>query len=243
MLWGQVKVLLPSFMGYWFALCVLACCVWYGFTRAYRQFAFKWQVPVLFATAVSFYMCVNTVTALYQNSLLQSHQQAMAPASAAKNVAQADPGTQLKQNFLNTVEKMIQNPGSITPEAKKKLFTEHAALFKDKNTRGIFQKAVSDVYHCERVFWEDAFASFKAKQVVKSDSRKECETASGAFFNREKLLPGETVKQKEATIASFAARKRVPASDGKQIEVNEAMLRDAVEGQNKNLDTIKKIFE
>ena len=267
MLWTQMRILIPSFVGFWAFLACLGVGAWYGFTRIYTTYAFKWHGPVIAATVVSVFMGTSTFLTVYQNTVINAYQQklnqdaqaaqqqqtqqqeALARQQAATQQQQAqaqqpvDPALQLKANFLATVESLVQNPTAINTENKKKLFTEYATLFPKKSDREAAGKAVSKVYNCQRLFWEDAMASYKAHQVVKSDARKECETMAGTFFNREKLLPDEVIKSNEATISVFAERKRIPAADGKSsVEVNETMLRNALDAQVKATDAIKKIF-
>jgi hypothetical protein len=250
MIWAQIKLLLPSVFVHWVLLVAVATGAWYAWTRVYKHH-FKWQGPVIVATLVAVYSFTNTVFGLYQNGVLvafQQNVQAQLQQAARQQQAQqqgpTDPVLQMKSQFLRNVEALVQNPQAITDENKKKLFNDFGKLFPSKKDKELAKKAVAQVYDCQKYFWEDAMSSFKAKQAVKSDARKDCEKMSGNFFNREKLLPAEVVKNNDETIAGFAARKRVPASDGKStVEVSENMLRDALESQARATENVRKIFE
>jgi hypothetical protein len=247
MFWAQMKVLLPSFFGYWVFMVVLASATWYGWTKIYTNVHFKWHAPVLVATTAAFYLMASTLIGFYQNNALFAYQQKMQATQQAaaqqQKDANVDPATKAKGDFLKIVEQLMGAPDQITPENKQKLFTQYASLFPNGNTdRQIYEKEILAVYNCQRYFWEDAMASYKAKKTVKSDSRKECETLPGQFFNREKLVTAETAKANDQTISRLSAHKRLPASDGKEVEVNEKMLRNALDAQVKAIDAIKKIF-
>ncbi|MDZ4675918.1 MAG: hypothetical protein SGI74_00270 [Oligoflexia bacterium] len=250
-MWEQFKILLPSIVGHWVVLVVLATGGWFLFTKFYKHFAFKWELPVLVATVVHLFMTANLFVNLYQNGVMFAYQQAVQQAQAqARNQQQpqqqqnVDPATQMKANFLTSVESLVQDPAQINDENKAKLFGAFKELFADKKARAEYAKSISDVYQCQLHFWEDALASFNAKQPTKSDARKGCEKKSGAFFGREKLITLESSKNNDQTIAELAARtKRVPASDGKQVEVTEGMVREALDAQIKATYNLKKIFE
>lgn len=246
MLWTQFKILFPSFAGHWVLTVALAMLAWYGWTRVYRQFTFRWEGPMMIGTALSIYVSAGQLFGLYGSALVQTFIAQNTPQSqqGAQQSAPMDPMLQLKVGFIEKVRDMIQNPNKITPESKKELFASSAKLFPNgKKDQDLYAKSIQEVYSCQRLFWEDALASFKAKQPIKSDERTQCEARAGTFFNREKLVPTEDVKAREETLAAVAARKRMPASDGKTVELNEQMLRDAMDAQARALTTIQKIFE
>ncbi len=249
MIWAQMKVLLPTFLGYWVFMVILASATWYGWTKIYTQYQFKWEAPVIVATATVFYMMASTVIGYYQNNALLGYQQQVQAAKqqggqqAQGQGAPVDPALKAKSDFLKIVEQFIAAPDQITPENKQKFFQQFSGLFPNGAAdKKRYEKEILSVYDCQRFFWEDAVASYKSKTAIKSDARKECETASGAFYNREKLVPAESAKANDDTIKNLAAHKRLPASDGKELEVNEKMLNTTLEAQVKAVSAIKKIF-
>lgn len=244
MLWTQIKLLLPSFAGYWIFLICLASLTWYVWTRVYTHWVFRWQGPFLVATVFSFSVWGHTLLNMYQNGVLATFQQNVQAAAQQANQKPVDVALQMKDQFLKNVEYLIQNPDQITPENKKKLFDGFAQLFpKGRTDREMAAGQIEGVYKCQRYFWEDALATYKAKKVVKSDATEECGTLSGTFFNRPKLVSQDAVKANDETLANLAKHKRLPTSDGKDVEVTEKMLRDAVENQIKAAQAARRIFE
>jgi hypothetical protein len=250
MLWEQFQVLWPSIAGHWVFLTFLATFGWYGFTRFHKNYLFKWQGPVIAATVVHFFMTANLFINIYQSNALYAHQQIIQKNNQeqqAQNQPQnnnVDPATQMKADFLVTLDRLMQNPAQINAENKQKLFTAFKELFPDRNARDDYAKHIGEAYQCQLHFWQDALASYKAKKPIKSAERKACEKKPGGFFNREKLLTDETIQNNDQTVAELAAHnKRVPASDGKEIVVTEAMVHQALESQIQAVANLKKIFE
>jgi hypothetical protein len=159
--------------------------------------------------------------------------------------APVDPKVQMKIDFLKNVEALITSPDQINDENKKKLFSVFGSLFpKGEADKKTFAQNISAAYECQLHFWEDALASYRQKKTIKSDIRKTCEAQSGAFFERERLISVEASKSNEKTLEEIATRKkRVPAADGKEVEITETMLKDALDSQVKNLYNIKRIFD
>lgn len=245
MFWSNLRVLFPSFIGYFVVMGVVCSAAWYAWTRVYTNYVFRWEGPVICAACATMFMMANTMTGIAQNNAMYLHQQKMqAQAQQAQpGQPQVDPALQAKSDFLKIVESLISNPDQITPDIKKKLFAQYGNLFPNgKKDMKVYETAVSQVYSCQRYFWEDALASFKSHKAVVSESRKACEKMPGTFFNRDKLVPVETAKSNDDTVAKLAQHKRLPASDGKEVEVTEDMLRNALDAQVKALDAIKKVF-
>ncbi|MCC6276715.1 MAG: hypothetical protein IT289_02225 [Oligoflexia bacterium] len=245
-----LTALAPTFIAQWLFLVALACGAWFAWTVMYPKYQFKLGAPLLIASTLAIYSIGNTVVSLYQNYRLgtvraESEMAANSQQGAQGAQAPVDPVVQLKADFLKNLEALVRNPDQITDENKKKLFGAFGKLFPSgKADRQVALAAAQDAYDCQLKFWEDALASFKEKKAVKSQARKECETKSGAFFNREKLITSEAVKNNDQTIAEIAQRKkRVPAADGKEVDVTEAMLRDAVDEQVRLIYNLKKVFD
>ncbi len=250
MVWQQIQVLLTSFVGYWLGLTVMACAGWYAWTRLHPGMLFKWQAPVLVASLFSFYGIFSTTMSIYQNSRLimlqeqiRAAQTAADPKTQAQAQAQVDPVIQMKTNFLKSVEQLISNPTAITAETKNKLKTEYASLFKTDEERKNSYLTVQRFYECQRYFWEDAFAAFKSKVTVKSGDRKACEKEPGGFFQRENLMSAEIVKSNDDIILKLAERKRIPSSDGKELEVNEKMLRETLDAYAQMASAAKTLLQ
>jgi hypothetical protein len=238
-------LLWPSYLAQWVGFFAIVCGAWFFLAKSHAGFAFK--LKSAFIVATGFWLCfvTNSLVGYYQSGVLNSvmneqraQQQAQTQPTDPKNPQQ------LKSNFLADVDSLAQNPAQLTPEIKQKLWTVYGPLFPkgDEDKVAAF-KAVSLVYQCQRYFWEDAMASYKAKVIVKSDARKDCEKLSGAFFNREKLLPTEVVKRNDDLIKAFSERKRVPASDGKEIEFNESNIRQSLDAQVKATENLERIFK
>lgn len=245
MFWQPLKLLLPAYGTFWVFTFLLSAGFWYGWTQVFQKTAFKWQVPGLISAFVSLTFCSYNFLTIYNGNTLFMAQQQAQQAAQQNNKAQEnlDPALKAKADFLATVEKFLADPKSFTPDAKKNAFKNFAALFPNKEAKLAYKDAIASVYKCQRTFWEDALASYKTNKMVKSDSRKQCENMSGAFFNREKMLPEEAVKNNDKLIEDIAGHKRLPASDGKTMELTEKMVQDAVDTQVSALNMINKIFE
>lgn len=249
MVWTQFKILFPSFMFYWFMLVALATVCWWGITKVYHHFHFRWEAPAIVGTCFSFYMIGTTLVGYYQNQVVANYrdQQVAANNQTQQNQPQQklDPANQLKANFLNGLAGIVNAPEKATPEAKDKLFKEYAELFKDPAAKEEYVKNIGAVLECDKFFWEDAFASFKSGKAIRSDSRKDCENAEGKFFLREKLMMPEDLKARENTLQKLLTDKRLPASQNSNdtVVVNEKMLRDRIEAEGKKIETLKKLFK
>jgi hypothetical protein len=238
-----LQLLWPSFLVQFIGFFTIVCVGWFFLSRFQRDFRFNYKSVLVTSTGLWLVFVCNSLVGYYQSGLINS---AVADARQTQQGAEQQPVTeaQLKQSFLNDVDTLVQNPQQITPELKQKLFTAYSKLFPNgKTDLENTYKAVNSVYQCQRLFWEDAMASYKSKKAIKSDERKECEGVAGSFFNREKLLPPEVVKRNDDLIKTFSERKRLPASDGKEIEFKEAEIRQSLDAQAKAAENLKKIFE
>lgn len=238
MFWAQMKVLLPSYFGYWIFLTAFFMGAWYTWTKYVKATAFSWKFPVLASTVLTIYSMASLQLGIYQTTALSQLQQKLIAEQKAN-----DP-VQLKADFLKIVENVVATPDKITPELKQKFFTDYAKLFPNgPQDKLLYEQSVGAFFDCHKVFWEDALASFKTKKVTKSEGRLACEKLGGAFFGREKLFTMETLKNDDNMIESLASHKRLPTSDGKTIEPTEAMLQAALDVQVKSVQGVKKLFE
>ncbi len=253
MIWSHVKPLLLSYSIYWLFLVTIGSLGWFFFTRLYPRFGFRWQAPVLAASVLCLYLMGTQGMTLYHNSVVvNAYRQDMQTGNVSETSGRGtasipdakplEPLLQKRAEFLKTVEELIQNPIQLTSDKKKKVFADYGDLFKSASDKMEAAKAIADVYKCQKFFWEDALASFHAKRPIKSEARKDCETLSGAYFNRDKLLPANLVTNNDQALKSLAERKPIPGEDGKVVEVNEKMLRDALDAQAKAIDTVGKLF-
>lgn len=245
----KVWLLAPSFLVYWLVLTAASVGAWYFWTRLHRTYTFKWQSPALAAFALTFYAFATAALNIHHNGLLVGYHQAQTQAAAQAqqaaptNTQPIDPVVQLKNEFLRAIEQLANDPSQITEENLKKFDAAFAPLFKTDADRAKVYGSVKKYYDCQRYFWEDAMASYKAKTIVKSDSRKDCEKEDGTFFEREKLFTADMIKSNETAISNMAARKRVPASDGKDIELTEEMIRQSLDTQVGLSKAVRKLLE
>jgi len=254
-MWLQYKVLLPSFVFHWFALTALAVAAWYFWTMLYKNYRFNWKAPFLVATTFWGYLVLTSSVTMYQNGQLYAVQQQMAQAQQAMAQGQPgqssqsstlpdDPVLRMKAEFLKSVEQVIRNPDSATPDYKKKVFADFKDLIpKEKSARVVFSKPVLDLISCQRTFWEDAMASYKAKKVVKSEDLTACEKESGSFFGRQTLLPPEAVKHNDEMLEKISKHEPITGPDGKSVELKEDMLRDAYDSEAKAYKAVKTFLE
>lgn len=246
MFWTQVKILVPSFILHSAFLIILSTIIWYGFTRVHKKLPFRWEAPFLFGLFVGLFFALNTSMNLYQNQVIVefqrvSQQQSTEPVKTSSN-KKIDPALQMKIDFLQAVNAMIQDPQTITEDNKKQLFSRFNSLFPNKNKeRKEFERQIASVYKCQRFFWEDAMTTFKAKKVIKSDDRKSCEEMKGSFFGRKLLIPEQTQKANSQILNQLSNGKRVPASGGKDID--EARMREFLDIQVRAVNNIKRIFD
>jgi hypothetical protein len=264
-MWLQFKTLMPSFVVYWFALSALALGAWYYWTRIYPNFKFGWKAPLLVASTFWAYTTLTSAVAIYQNGEIYAVQQQMKAQSQAQgqpgqppppgqpgqpgqaqqsSVAPEDPMMKMKGEFLKSVEMVIRNPETNTPEFKKKVFADFKDLIpKDKAARAEFAKPLLNLINCQRYFWEDALASYKSKKVIKSESRVACENLDGAFFGRKTLVPPEGIARNEEMLNKFAKHEQVPGPDGKPVDVKEDLLREAYDAESRAHSNVKALLE
>src|SRR5438552_3825579 len=133
MVWTQLKLLLPSYVGYWVFMMAILTTAHFVISRNFPRIPFKWMVPVTVSTAIVAIMVANTVlstvqgVAIYQYQQNQKTQTAAATADTAKPVG--DAGTQMKAEFLKTVEQIASNPDQLTDDVKGKIFAHFGSLF------------------------------------------------------------------------------------------------------------------
>ncbi|MBK9293530.1 MAG: hypothetical protein IPM57_03660 [Oligoflexia bacterium] len=241
------KLFWPSYAVFWVISIALATGAWFLLTKIYSNIKFKIWAPPLVATFFTVMLYASNFLSIYQSQILYSNQQAaqkgqQQQAAAPGQQQELDPETQMKADFLAKIEKIVFS-GKLDKNEKTKLFKEYAKLFKKPADKKIFHEAINKVYSCQRVLWEDALASFKAKTAIKSDTRVACEKLGGEFFMREKLFTPEAIKNQDELISNIAARKRVPASDGKEQELNEDMIRQGIDAQSNALYILSQLFE
>ena len=243
-MWEPLKLLIPAYGIFWISTVCLAAGFWFAWIKIQKtKIAFNWQTPVLFATFFSLVFCGYNFMTIYNGNTLYTASNAKAQNQQQTAQQPMDPVLKMKADFLAQIEGAIQNPKLITKEFKTKLFKDFSKLFSNKDAKQSYKKAISEVYGCQKVFWEDALAAYKTKHTVKSDSRKECENLNGEFFNRPKMIPEETAKVNDKLMEQIASNQRLPASDGKTVELSEKMVQSALEAQRLALEAVNSIFE
>jgi hypothetical protein len=237
---NAISLLWTSFAVSWVVLCALCLVTYFVWTRFYPAYTFKWQGPVLVATFFSFFSTHNTLLNIYQNGTIAGYQQAVA---AAQQQAQGQQNLSPKERLLKDLEAVANSQGPVSKELKAQFETIYKDMFKSEKDKKAAYGDILAFYDCQKYFWEDALSAFNSQKTVKSDARKECETKAGGFFEREKLFTAEMVKNNDNTIALFASRKRIPASDGKEMEVNEKMLRQTLDAQSKAVANLQALLK
>src|SRR5258708_188992 len=98
MVWTQLKLLWPSFAGYWVFLAAVLTVSHYVISRNFPRLPFKWTVPVTVSTAIVAIMVGNTVLNTVQGVAVYQYQQNQKSQAAGADAGKptADGGNQLK---------------------------------------------------------------------------------------------------------------------------------------------------
>ena len=165
--------------------------------------------------------------------------QAMAQASAPQVVPITDRSPeQLKKDFMTAVDTILDDANLLNMENKISLFTRYAALFPNGAPDRIgFGKQLLKAYNCQRRFYQDALSALKTKKPVRSAGLANCEAESGAFFNREKLIPGELAKSNGELIEKLAKGKPVQGLP------DEATLMNSIGQIQQRIENLVKLFQ
>lgn len=235
MLFQQLKAIAPSAIGHMAITLGLAAALWF-FLR--KQFGEKIRLSTALTVAafLSVYHSAGLVVNLIQARALMATE-APAVGSPGGSIALPTDPTELKSSFLRTIEAVVAEPVELPSSARETLFRDYAALFPaGKADRDRYGSAVIDAYECQRVFFEDALSSKKAKKPVKSPARAACETQSGVFFNREFLIPAEVAANNSKLISEIIGNSKDPLAQ-------ESAINAELERQNKRIAVLKSLFQ
>ena len=154
----------------------------------------------------------------------------------------AEETLKLKNEFLTNLEKFMAQPEQITPQARNELFNRYAALWPQPQADlGTYFNNIAKFYDCQQAFYEDALQAMKTKKVAMSDKRKECYDADGSFFNRAKMIP-ETQAKADSEVVELLAHGKKIMKDGKEVPVNEDLIKRNIASQQKNKEVLRALF-
>lgn len=155
---------------------------------------------------------------------------------------QQNEALQLKAQFMQELDLLVGNPTKITKETKSALFKKFQTLFPNgEKDRNIYLQNLLNLLECNEAYFADALEAFKSKKNQKSEKRKTCQQQDGTFFNRKYLIAEEQSKLNDQVIETIANGKKI-IQDNKEIEINEGVLKQNIEQQQKNKDMLRTIF-
>ena len=172
------------------------------------------------------------MTRWVDQKLFAPKQVALTPEEAAK----------MKNEFLSSLERFIAQPDQITAQNRNELFTKFAPLFPQpqQDLTNYFNN-IARFYDCQQSFYEDSMQAMKTHKVVKSEKRKACHEAEGSFFGRPKMIPEQQAKADDEVIEMLAKGKKI-VRDGKEVTVNEELLKQNIAAQQKNKEVLRALF-
>lgn len=238
MVFTQLKALWPTIAAHWGFTFILFFGCWTYLKSVQPHFTVSFKTIFTMALGFSLWGTYTTFNNLWQAATLVQLQ--MAQQSSVDQAKRNDP-LQMKADFLRTVDALSTQPNQIDGNLKAKLFQQFAPLFQKPEDRMTYEHSISQVYECQRSFWEDALATRKSHHIVKSKNTEECRNFDGAFFNRPHLIPEQVAADNDKTLETLATGKA--HKDDKNPVMDEKTLRSAVDEQSHRLDAVKKIFE
>ncbi len=243
----QFWIFFPSIILHLILTCGIAYGAW-AFAHKYKLgLTFGWQLPVLGAGVVSIFLSFNSLIGVHQARIYNDWQQRKLTEQAkasAPTPPQVDPALKMKSEFLLAADGLLGQPDKINSQSKKELFSKFALLFpKGAEDRKLYFDNLMRAHECQRYFLEDAMDSFKAQKATKSKEREKCEQQTGAFFNREKLLPPETLQNNTRWIELMALHQGPPNPSGSPVPADIQVIRSALDGVIRKMDSLKRLFE
>lgn len=149
---------------------------------------------------------------------------------------------QLKNGFLQMLDRFAQDPTQVTPANIKKLFEDFSALFPNgEKDKKIYYENLFTFMDCDQSYFEDALKALQTKKNQKSEKRAKCQQLDGIFFNRKLMIPEETARVNDQVIETIANGKKI-IQDGKEVEINEGVLKQNIEAHERSKDVLKVIF-
>lgn len=228
--------LLPSFFLHMAVIAALANIFWWVLSRFSPNVKYSAIAASVLGIGVSSVFTADAVMKNYQNQVLYKAEQASRQPDAVK----AKSPVELKSQFLNTVDVLAGQPEQVTDENRTKLFEQFQALFPKGNADlALYRDEIKKSYKCHMHLYEDTIASIEKKKPVKSSESILCESYSGAFFNREKLISPEVLKNQSDLIAALISGK---ASDPKNPLPSKEDLQAQAQQIKTRLESVDKIF-
>lgn len=238
--------MMPSILCHLGGSLLIAIVAWFFIKKAQPNWNFSILAALALGLTFSLYFALNSVMSFSQNrAIISAINEAqnrevpfdkLPPGEAAKRIQE------LKSLFLTTVENVMADPTQLNPESKAALFKRFQPLFPRRDDQLVYRDAIASVVECQKVFYEDALSSLKAKKSVKSPKREQCQSLDGKFFNRDKLVPQEVAAANDSTIDKLATGKKF-MQDGKEVKVDEAFLRQSLDEQAKRLEILNVLFQ
>lgn len=135
------------------------------------------------------------------------------PSPAAQSSGRAPTPAELKNEFLNLVDGVINQGQTLNANARTQILERFGPLFpRGSADLAEYRANVAQVYECQRAFFADALETVKKKTVEKSAARSKCEKYSGAFFGRAKLLPETTIENHKKFMEGLLKKENRPAT-------------------------------
>lgn len=236
MLFDQLKAILPSVLGHLVFTAILVAGLWWLFRQ---KISHKLSLPqaLIIAVALSIYHSSGLVVNLFQARALMQ----VANQSGSTEARLPSDPTELKEFFLRTIESIVANPVSVPEASRASIFKDFAVLFPNGQADiKTFGQSILSAYECQKLLFDDALASHSQKKPVKSTARDNCEKASGAFFNRERLIPAEVAANNAKLIDEIVEYAKSGKPSAQIGDINS--LKAEADRQNRRIQVLKEFF-
>jgi len=216
--------------------------------------AIQWRTKILVEQGAG--LVVGNIQALLGGGVQQQQQQQLAQAQAAAQQQQqqqqaqqqqaqqqVDPAVQARAQVLRLLETVLADPENVNPEEiRGRIQDQFKAVIKTTDDRKTYRREIIAAYECQKEFLQDALNSLRSKQALKSKERKECETRSGAFFLREKLVAPEQAAANDQVVVQLSKGEKIPNPGKSNAPWDEDSLRSAVYLQQKRIEAVRVIL-
>jgi len=213
--------------------------------------AIQWRTKTLVEQGAG--LVVGNVQALLGGATQQQQQQlAQAQAQAAQQQTQqqqggqqqqVDPAVQARAQVLKILETVLADPENVNPEELRgRVQDQFKQVMKTADDRKTYRREIIAAYECQKEFLQDALNSLRSKQALKSKDRAECETRSGSFFLREKLVAPDQAAANDQVVVQLAKGEKIPNPSKNNAPWDEDSLRSAVYLQQKRIDAVRVIL-
>lgn len=235
----QIAQFLPTLLIQLVLAFAFTLSAWLLIRKTVPQWTIPLSTPLILAGLVATYSFATTLIQVYQHQILSDSQ--VQKKNAEEKLITYD---ELKQEFLNTIDVLSNNPSLVTPETKAELFRHYAPLFlSGDRDKANYKTAISQYYECQKAFFQDALNSIRTQQTVKSPERAHCETLPGDFFHREKLLTDVQIAENNRTISILSGETPAKDNEGNPIQIDVAPIEAGLASQVRRLEAIKQLFE